>query len=206
MRIVLTESQYQKVILESASSRVINKVQEIIEFTKRAFEKGKTDMGYNISTLIVWGYGVGGIMKPLDGYLKTGNFELNEYQHWALIFATTAILLGENQKNIKQLMSIIKKEGLTHIFTKLLNKGEQLKEAFLNFIASLNVTMYRMSNIMAYAIIIPLLHMFYDMSQTGTTPEMIKELVTRIVGFGLISISGNALRDMITKIINRFRD
>lgn len=206
MRIVLTEQQYQRILLESASGKAVNKIREIIEFTKKAFDKAQTDMGYNISTLIVWGYGVGGLMKPLDAYLKTGNFELNDYQHWALIFATTAILLGENQKSIKQLMSIIKEEGLTPIFSKLLKKGVQLKEAFLDFIESLNVTMYRMSNIMAYAIIIPLLHIFYDMAQTGTTKDMIKEMVVRILGFGLISISGNVLRDLITKIINRFRD
>ena len=145
-------------------------------------------------------------MKPLDGYLKTGHFELNEYQHWALIFATTAILFGENYRSVKDLLKIIEKEGLTKIFNKLLKKGTELKTSFLNFVQSLNVTMYKMSNIMAYAIIIPLLHIFYDMSQTGATKDMIKEIVVRILGFGLISVSGNALRDMITKIINRFRD
>jgi hypothetical protein len=68
------------------------------------------------------------------------------------------------------------------------------------------MTLSSVTNIMSYAFIIPILPILWDMSQTGVTKPEVKEIVIRLMSFGLTAISGNTLRELITKLVNRFRD
>ena len=59
---------------------------------------------------------------------------------------------------------------------------------------------------MSYAFIIPILPLIWEISQTGVTSQGVKEIVIRLMSFGLTAITGNTLRELFTKLINRFRD
>ena len=58
---------------------------------------------------------------------------------------------------------------------------------------------------MSYTFIIPLLPMLYTISQSGdVSPEDIESIVRRIAGFGMLTISGITLKELISKVIRRF--
>jgi hypothetical protein len=44
------------------------------------------------------------------------------------------------------------------------------------------------------------------MSQSGIKGNEVKEIIVRLMSFGLVSVSGNALKELITKLVARFRD
>ena len=44
------------------------------------------------------------------------------------------------------------------------------------------------------------------MSQSGIKGGEVKEIIVRLMSFGLVSISGNTLKELITKLVARFRD
>jgi hypothetical protein len=47
--------------------------------------------------------------------------------------------------------------------------------------------------------------MLYTISQSGDiSPENIESIVRRIAGFGMLTISGITLKELISKIIRRF--
>lgn len=156
--------------------------------------------------LAIWGAGIGGIMVPLNEFIENGNFNLNEFQTASILCATAAILYGESKGVINQLVKVIKDEKVTEAFEVVLNKGVKLKRVFLDFVQSLNMTLSSVSNIMSYAFIIPILPLIWEISQTGVTSQGIKEIVIRLMSFGLTAITGNTLRELFTKLINRFRD
>jgi hypothetical protein len=156
--------------------------------------------------LLIWGAGVGGVMAPLNDFIMSGNFNLNEFQVASILCATSAILFNESKSTIKTLVDHIKKQGIFEVFSQVLKKGTKLRQTFFKFIESLNMTLYTISNIMSYSFIIPILPIIWEMSQSGIKGNDVKEIIVRLMSFGLVSVSGNALKELITKLVARFRD
>jgi hypothetical protein len=57
----------------------------------------------------------------------------------------------------------------------------------------------------AYAFLIPIIPQLYEISLTNVSESEINELTKRLVSFGGITISGVVARELIKKIINRFK-
>ena len=110
-----------------------------------------------------------------------------------------ASLYLENKTTIKELRKQIRDRGLSDVFITGLKKTEELKYTFLKFIESMNITFSKVSNMLAYSFIVPILPMLYDIESTET-----QAIVERLLSFGLITISSIVLRDLISKIIKRF--
>jgi hypothetical protein len=206
MKLIISENQYNKLILESSKDSLTDFLSDLKEFASTVIEKTQSEVGINLKMLAIWGAGIGGIMVPLNEFIENGNFNLNEFQTASILCATAAILYGESKGVINQLVKVIKDEKVTEAFEVVLNKGVKLKRVFLDFVQSLNMTLSSVSNIMSYAFIIPILPLIWEISQTGVTSQGIKEIVIRLMSFGLTAITGNTLRELFTKLINRFRD
>jgi hypothetical protein len=206
MKVLLTEIQYQKILLESSKESLDDFLNNLKEFATMVIEKTQNDIGINLKMLLIWGAGVGGVMVPLNEFIQNGDFHLNDFQVASILCATAAILYGESKSVINQLIKVIKDEDIFDDFNRVLSKGVQLKKVFLNFIQSLNMTLSNVTNIMSYAFIIPILPLLWNMSQSGVSKSEIKEIAIRLISFGLTAISGNTLRELITKLVNRFRD
>jgi hypothetical protein len=206
MKVLITENQYRTILLESSKNSLNSVLDDLKEFATMVIEKTQQDVGVNLKMLLIWGAGVGGVMAPLNEFIQNGDFNLNDFQIASILCATTAILYGESKSVINELLKVIKDEGIVDEFNRVLSKGTKLKKVFLNFIQSLNMTLSSVTNIMSYAFIIPILPILWDMSQTGVTKPEVKEIVIRLMSFGLTAISGNTLRELVTKLVNRFRD
>jgi hypothetical protein len=206
MKLIISENQYNKLILESSKDSLTDFLSDLKEFASTVIEKTQSEVGINLKMLAIWGAGVGGIMVPLNEFIENGNFNLNDFQTASILCATAAILYGESKGVINELVKVIKDEKVTEAFEVVLNKGVKLKRVFLDFVQSLNMTLSSVSNIMSYAFIIPILPLIWEISQTGVTSQGIKEIVIRLMSFGLTAITGNTLRELFTKLINRFRD
>jgi hypothetical protein len=60
---------------------------------------------------------------------------------------------------------------------------------------------------MSYAFIVPILLMLFNMVKSGQiSPSDAKEITVRIIGSGVVSLSGIVVRDLVTKLIKRFKD
>jgi hypothetical protein len=206
MKVVLTESQYRTILLNESRDEFTNYLSNLKEFAETVITKTEQDLKINLNMLLIWGAGVGGVMAPLNDFIMSGNFNLNEFQVASILCATSAILFNESKSTIKTLVDYIKKQGVFEVFSQVLKKGTKLRQVFFKFIESLNMTMYTISNIMSYSFIIPILPIIWEMSQSGIKGNDVKEIIVRLMSFGLVSVSGNALKELITKLVARFRD
>ena len=60
---------------------------------------------------------------------------------------------------------------------------------------------------MSYTFILPLIPMLYDIAKNGTyTDHDIKQISLRLASFGILTVSGIMIRELLTKMIKRFRD
>jgi hypothetical protein len=205
MKVLISENQYKSIILESPRKQINFDLNRLKNFTEEVIGKFQEDTGIQFKLLFTWGAAVGGILLPLNNFIETGGFELNSFQATSILVATAAILFGENSRLIKQIISKIKEDGIEEIFDIILEKGNQLKQTFLDFIESLNVTMYTMTNIMSYAFLIPILPIIWEISNNGGDVTDAKDITIRLLSFGLTSVTGAFLKTLISKIIERFR-
>jgi hypothetical protein len=206
MKVVLTESQYRAILLNESRDEFTNYLSNLKEFAETVITKTEQDLKINLNMLLIWGAGVGGVMAPLNDFIMSGNFNLNEFQVASILCATSAILFNESKSTIKTLVDHIKKQGIFEVFSQVLKKGTKLRQTFFKFIESLNMTLYTISNIMSYSFIIPILPIIWEMSQSGIKGNDVKEIIVRLMSFGLVSVSGNALKELITKLVARFRN
>jgi len=78
MDFLITESQLQLILLEQSDSKLTSNMKQLFSFTNNMVNKVIKNYGLNIKMLLTWGTAVGGLVMPLDNFIKEGGFNLSE--------------------------------------------------------------------------------------------------------------------------------
>ena len=206
MNFLVTESQLQFLVEAARSPKVMESLRRMNSFTNRLISKVGKKYGLNLRLLSTWGPAVGGLVMPLDNFIRTGEFNLDDNQIALILCGTIATLFFDNKPLIMELVNKIKEEGVEEAFKKVLNKGKDLKYAFTTFIESLNVTINSASEILSYAFLLPIIPdiqgVIAKSSDLGKTAILMGE---RMGASGLVLISSAALIALLNKILKRIR-
>jgi len=206
MNITITESQKRKLLTESIGENISYMVERSYELTKDVLKKSSEQMGINFEFAITWGASIGGMVGPLNDFIRNTEPEMNDIQISLLLTGVIASYYFDNKEYLKKILLKIKEEGLGDVFVRIFKKSKELKNAFLDFISSLNITFHKVTNIMSYTFIIPLIPMLYEVANRGTISHSeISEITTRLMSFGLVTVSGLLLKELMNKIIKRFK-
>jgi hypothetical protein len=204
MKIVITEHQYEKLLLESSKSIIGDEIKRSKEFIKKIVRSVKEDTKLDVSFLFTWGAAIGGFSRPVFNYFEGMNPELTQQDLSLLTIACAVTYYTSNKEKLGKLLDIIKERGLVDYFNEMLSKTDELKNTFLSFIDSLKITGSKMSSMLAYTFIIPFLSKLLDMSG-GATSTDVTVLTKILLGYLTIKLSAATLTELINKIIERFR-
>lgn len=205
MKILISEKQKKSLIRESIQDNLSEIINQSYKFTKLVLEKTSKQIGLDLRFLISWGATIGGILKPMDDFIKGKFPELTDVQISLLLTGIIANYFFDNQKLIKRLNDKIEEEGITAQFKSILKKSENLKKVFITFIESLSLTIHKVTNIISYSFLIPLIPILYESVNSGNLKiSDAKEVTNRLLSFGFLTISGVVLKEIITKLIKRF--
>jgi hypothetical protein len=205
MDILINEQQKRFLFVEGLSDNFAKDTKILFDLTKKIISDSSKQVKLNLEFLLTWGASIGGFMGPLNQFLEGKYPELSTTDSALILTGVISILYYDNKEVIKKILNHIKDEGLSNEFMSVLTKGKELKQVFLDFMNTLNVTTHKISNIMSYTFIIPLLPMIYNMVQSGTlNPEDAGKVADRLIGFGFLTVSGIALKEIIEKIIKKF--
>ena len=207
MSVIINENQKKILIKESLIKDISDTVKNNFEFAKEILQASKEQMGINLQFLLTWGASIGGFVGPLTQFVEGENPELTPTQITSIMIGITATYYLDNKKTIYEILKKIKEDGLGEVFVKTIKKAEKLKSSFLSFIESLNLTFHKVSNMMTYTFIIPLVEKILQMSQGGEiTDQDIRQLALRIGSFGLLTVSSIAVVSLVKRMVKRFRD
>lgn len=207
MSVIINENQKKILIKESLIKDISDTVKNNFEFAKEILQASKEQMGINLQFLLTWGASIGGFVGPLTQFVEGENPELTPTQITSIMIGITATYYLDNKKTIYEILKKIKEDGLGEVFVKTLKKAEKLKSSFLSFIESLNLTFHKVSNMMTYTFIIPLVEKILQLSQSGEISDQdIRQLVLRIGSFGLLTVSSIAVVNLVKRMVKRFRD
>jgi hypothetical protein len=206
MEFLITESQLKTILTEQDKSKMTNDMKEQYSFTENLVNRVKAIYGINLRMLLTWGTSVGGLMIPLDEFIKTGDFNLTEEQGILILAAVASMLFFENKRGVSKLIEKIKEEGVLPQFEQILSKGQELKSAFVGFLSSINITIGSLMEVAAYSFLIPIIFDITAIAESSTNLRQSSlQIVERLLASGVIGLSGQALTVTIRKILKKLK-
>ncbi len=205
MEFLITESQLKLILQEQDQSKMSDYMKEMYSYTKNLVEKSKKIYGFNLKLLLTWGASIGGFVLPLDNFIKTGRFELNDVDQTLILIGIACSVFYDNSRTLKLIYKKIKENGLEDVFKEVLVKSKNLKSSFSRFLSSVNVTVSSSLDLLAYSFLIPIITDILDASVNGGDIEiMSKTIAKRLIASGVVIVSQVFLSETIKKLIKKF--
>jgi hypothetical protein len=204
MKIILTESQYKKLILENLGKETINKLKSLQEFFDNVSSESKKQIGLDLGFLATWGVTIAGFVRPISEFMKG---EFPELTGTEITLLSTGVILTyftSNKDKLSKVLDLIKEKNLIFEFDVVLEKADKLKNVFFAFIDSLAIPISKISNMLAYTFIIPIIPELYEMAQ-GNESMDVSEMVGRVLGFVGVTYGGNLTKRLLNEIVRRFK-
>jgi hypothetical protein len=206
MEFLITESQLRTLLSEEERSQLGSYMKQLNSFTRQIVSRVAKSYGLNLRMLLTWGTSVGGMVLPLDEFLKTGDFNLTEEQRMLVLSGIAFSLFFESRRSITKLLSTIKDEGLEDVYKKGLKKGKELKTAFIDFVESLSVGTSLFVDTIAYSFLIPIINDIYSVTLNSQDLEEAAILIAeRLLSSGIILGSSQILVKLVKSILERLK-
>ena len=205
MDFLINESQLRVILQEQDQSNMSDYMKEMYSYTNGLVDRAKEIYGLNLKLLLTWGASIGGFVLPLDNFIKTGRFELNDVEQTLILIGIACSIFYDNSRTLKLIYKKIKEHGLEDVFKEVLVKSKNLKSSFSRFLSSANVTVSSSLDLLAYSFLIPIITDILDASVNGGDIEiMSKTIAKRLIASGVVIVSQVFLSEAIKKLIKKF--
>ena len=205
MQVIINENQKKYLLVESLNNVISTKIKEMTDFTKKTLKETSSQIGINLEFLFGWGAAIGGFMGPVSEYVQGKHPHLSELELSLIITSIISLYYTDNKELVGVMYKELKSRNLLDIYRDAKDKSSELFKTFVSFVQSLNVQIHKMTNILSYTFIIPILPMLWDVAKSGQfNYQETTEIATRLVGFAVITVSGIVLKNLMWKIIKRF--
>ena len=206
MNFLITEGQLKILMNEGYKSFFAENMRILNAFTNNLINKVRKKFALNLKLLSTWGTSVGGLVMPLDEYIRTNEFKVDENQAALILLGVVAIIYFDNKSLFEKIYTKIKEEGLEQIFLKVYTKGLKLREAFLGFLNSLQLSITSISELISYSFLIPIILDIQNLVRgSGDFEKTAENITERIVASGLVLVSTEILNEVIRKISKRIK-
>ena len=205
--LLINENQKRIILRESVNNEFGDMVKQNYKFVKDVLKMSSQQMGMNFEFLFTWGASIGGFVGPLNEFIAGKYPNVSDVEMSLILTGIIATFYMNNKEMIRKILERIKSEGLSEEFKTSLNKANQLKSTFVDFMDGLNITLHSVTNIMSYAFIIPLIPIVYSAVISGAfkTGDA-KEIAIRLSSFGVLTVSGIVVKELFSKLIRVFKE
>ena len=110
MDFLINESQLRTILQEQDESRMTEYMKTMYSFTKNLTNRVSKVYTLNVKMLLTWGTAVGGLVMPLDQFIKSGEFDLSDDQRYLVLAGIAFILFFDNKKGLVKILEKIKEQ------------------------------------------------------------------------------------------------
>lgn len=206
MNILITETQQRMILTESIGRELGDILKKNSDLGQLISNQIKEVIGNDKIGLLTFGASVGGLMGPVGEFIEGKYPTMNDVEISLLLTGVISTLFYNSPKLIKRITSLINDKGLTSEFDVALAKTNELRDSFYEFIESLNITFFKITNVLGFTFLIPLLPYIHEISNGTITMSDINKIVKMLISYGVITISAATLKEIMVKIIKRFKD
>lgn len=199
MKVILTESQYKRLLKENFDQKISSSLSRMHEFSKKVVSDASMQLRFDFRFLVTYGAGIGAILQSVFEYLE-GNFSgLDDTQIAGLAVMAVGVVFYEN-KDLRKPESIINSLGLDKELESAVSFTDKLKLKFSHLLKLLGMSTHRVSNIVSYSFLIPILSIVIEIvTKHGVDSTQFETLLESLMTSGVIAIGGVALRDMLVR-------
>lgn len=206
MEFLINEQQLKVILQEQKESKMTDYMRELHSFTTEVVNRVMKKYEINLKMLMTWGTAVGGLMMPLDVFLRTGKFDLSDPQRYLVCAGVAVVLFFDNKRIVNKIIKKLKEEDLEEVFDVSLNKASELKNTFFEFLESLNLSISTFVDIMAYTFLLPILTDIHAVASRATDVNEAAIMISeRLLASGVIASGGALMNVIIKKLIKRFK-
>jgi hypothetical protein len=207
MEIILTESQLQRILLEQSGDEIKNEFDKSKKFVRDVISYVKRQHKIDFTFAATWGAALGGFSTPVGNYLNNLDPTLSEGNIKLIVFGIILTFFSSNTEKLGKVLDIIKKEGLVTYFNSALRKSYDLKDAFVEFMKSLNLTFSKVSNMLAYAFLIPVIPLLEHLPLIGSGLSDTQEqlFIDGILHYSSTMVGSSVIYEIIKRMIKRFK-
>lgn len=207
MNYIINESQFRLLTERFSVAKFGESARKMNSFATKLVKKVEKKYGLNLRLLSTWGPAVGGLVMPLDNLIKTGSFSLDENQAALILIGCAATIFFDNKSHIKSVIDKIKEEGIYNVFRKISLKSKELKNSFVGFIESLNVSITSLSEILSYAFLLPIIpDITAYITKTANLQEVSTLIAERLIASGVVLVATEGLTSLLRKAIERIKE
>lgn len=204
MNIIISESQLRFLLENNNKSSLSEDIKSLYDFTKDIVNKSKDKFGIDLTLLMTWGAAVGGLVMPLDNYIRTGEFDLTEDQLTLILIGCISTLFLDNKRMFQKVYKKCKEEGIEGVLDQVVNKGSELKKSFIRFLSSLNLSIKNVTSLVRYSFLIPIISDLQSIGGDGDDIKIISlRIAERILAAGVITLSVETLSKLVEKILKK---
>jgi len=195
MKVILTENQYKKILMESFKSTVSNVLSSVSEFTLRVIKDATQQLKFDFRFLLTYGAGIGAILKSVYEYLEDNFIGLSTNEIAGLTVMAVAVVFYEN-KDLKKLINKVDSSKLSNA----ISYTDNLKNKFTHLLKVLGLSIHRTSNIISYSFLVPVLSILIEVvTKHGINSTQFDMLVEALSTSVAVAIPGVAIRDILFK-------
>jgi len=205
MDIILTESQYLKLLVERNENKILGVFEKSKDFAKKIFNDVKKQFGIDFTFLGTWGSVIGGFSGPIASYLEGHYPNLDEKDITLITFGIILTFFSSNKEKLNKVLQLLKEKGIVTFFDRALLKAYDLRDAFVGFLESLNLTMSKVSNMMAYCFLIPLVPLLKELTDLNLTKDQVDLVVSGIGHYAAVTGGSKVIESMVSSILKRFK-
>lgn len=205
MEIILTESQYIKLLLERNETKIASVFEKSKNITRKVLSDVKEQYKVDFTSAGTWGAVIGGFIGPIIEYMNDRYTNLSESDITLIAFGIILTFFSSNTEKLNKVLQLIKEKGIITFFDRAMLKAWDLKDAFFGFLESLNITMSKVSNMISYCFLIPLVPMLKEMVGFNLTQEQIDLIVVGVTHWLGLSFGSKYIEQIVKSIIRRFK-
>jgi hypothetical protein len=206
MDFIINENQLRAILREQDESKMTTYMKRLYSFTKEVANRVGKKYDINVKMLLTWGTSVGGLILPLDNFIRNGSFDVTDDQRYLILAGIASILFFNNKKTTKELIKKIDEEGLKNIFNSALTKSQELEDAFVGFLNGIKISVGTFLDTVAYAFLIPIITDIQHYISTSSDPrETGKIILERLIASGLVVMGAETLSALMVKLVRKFK-
>lgn len=206
MDFIINENQLRAILREQDESKMTNYMKRLYSFTKEVVNRVGKKYDLNVKMFLTWGTSVGGLILPLDNFIRNGSFNVTDDQRYLILAGITSILFFNNKKTTKELIKKINEEGLKDTFNNVLRKAEELEDSFIEFLNGIKISVGTFLDTVAYAFLIPIItDIQHYISNSGDPIETGKIILERLIASGVVVMGAETLSALMAKLIRKFK-
>lgn len=205
MEFIISQSQFQLILNEQRNDdNLSSSLKKMKSFTNNMVGRVLKTYDINLKMFLTWGTSIAGLVMPLNEFLKSGDFQLNESERYLVLSGIAFLIFFEGKRGFIKVMNTIKEHGLEEAFDAASFKAYQLKDAFTKFLSSTRVITSQVLEIVSYAFLIPIIGDVQDIAYGSTNiTESAVLIAERLTASGAVLLSKEILISLFKKLIKR---